>query len=275
MTKQFYRKQPLNVCLALLISGFLAVFALSGCKGGSRTSTEDELARAKKLISQGNYTAAFMELNQALSEAPKDPNVHLNLGWLYLYTDDEANAEKELGIARALAPELAETYHLQGSLYSYKAQKAKTPEEAKREQEAAVESFRQSLSRDDKNYQAYFDLAGSLAALDKQDEVLETLDKGFEYIPPKDLETQVNFEIASCAANAKLQQFEDAIADCQQALRFTASPASRERIEEMIENMKLMNPALRTLTPEEAPPADSKAAKEAEEQALINESSSD
>src|SRR5262249_26059715 len=131
------------------------------------------------------------------------------------------------------------------------------------------------LAKDNRNYQTYFDLAGSLAALDRNGEVLEMLDKGFEYIPSKDLETQVNFEIASCAANAKLQQFEDAIADCQQAQRFTTNPASRERIEEMIENMKLMNPSLRTLTPEEAPPADSKAAKNAEEQALINESSSD
>lgn len=272
MTKQFYPKKALNVGLALLIT---ATIGLTGCNSSKNASAADELARAKKLIAQGNYAEAFMQLNQALSEAPRDPNVHLNLGWLYLYTGDEAHAEQELQTAKGLAPELAETYHLQGSLYSYKAQREKDPQAAKRNQEAAVENFNMALQRDDKNYQTYFDLATSLAALDRSEEVLATLDKGFDYIPKQDLETQVNFQIASCAAHAKLQLFEEAVADCEQAQKFTANPASRERIEEMIQNMKLMNPGLRTLTPEESPPEGSPEAKNAEEQAIINESATD
>lgn len=272
MTKKFYPKKALNAGLAVLVA---VTLGLTGCSRSNNASTEQELARAKKLIAQGNYAEAFMQLNQALSEAPRDPNVHLNLGWLYLYTGDEAHAEQELQTAKGLAPELAETYHLQGSLYSYKAQQQKDPQAARRDQEAAVENFNMALQRDDKNYQTYFDLATSLAALDRSEDVLVALDKGFEYIPKQDLETQVNFQIASCAAHAKLQLFEEAIADCEQAQRFTSNPASRERIEEMVQNMKLMNPGLRTLTPEEAPPEGSKEAKEAEEQAVINESATD
>lgn len=272
MTKQFYPKKALNVGLALLIA---VTFGLSGCGGGKSANTEQELERAKKLIAQGNYAEAFMQLNQALSEAPKDPNVHLNLGWLYLYTGDESHAERELETVKSLAPDLAEVYHLQGSIYSYKAQQEKDPAVAKHNQEEAVTTFQKSLERDGKNYQTYFDMATSLAALDRNEEVLDALDKGFEHIPKQDLETQVNFEIASCSAHAKLQLFEEAIADCEQAQRFTNNPASRERIEEMIQNMKLMNPGLRTLTPEESPPEGSKEAKEAEERATLNESASD
>lgn len=59
----------------------IPMMLLYGCKNNSSASTTDELARAKRLIAQGNFSEAFMQLNQALAEAPRDPNVHLNLGW--------------------------------------------------------------------------------------------------------------------------------------------------------------------------------------------------
>lgn len=273
MTKQFQLNKQLSVAFMVLM---LAIMPLSGCKSNSSASTTDELARAKRLIAQGNFTEAFMQLNQALAEAPRDPNVHLNLGWLYLYTGDVANARKELTVAQTLGPDLAETYHLKGSLSAYSAQQEKSPQAVKQAQEAAIESFRKALDRDSNNYQTYFDLASSLAALERYEDALDVLDKGFDHIPDKDLETQVNFEIASCSAHAKLQMFDEAIADCNQALEFTTRPESKERIEGMIENMKLMNPKLDTkLSPAEAPPANSKEAREAEENAVSNEAASD
>jgi tetratricopeptide (TPR) repeat protein len=254
----------------------IPMMLLYGCKNNSSASTTDELARAKRLIAQGNFSEAFMQLNQALAEAPRDPNVHLNLGWLYLYTGDVPNARKELALAETLGPDLAETYHLKGYLSAYAAQQEKSPQAAKQGQETAIENYRKALERDSNNYQTYFDLAASLAATEQYQEALDVLDKGFDHIPEKDLETQVNFEIASCSAHAKLQMFDEAIADCNQALEFTTRPESKERIEEMIENMKLMNPKLDTkLSPSEAPPPNSKEAREAEENAVTNEAASD
>jgi tetratricopeptide (TPR) repeat protein len=261
MIKHF---NPQKIAITGLAVLFLAGFTLFGCKNSRASEASDELSRAKKLIAQGNYTEAFMQLNQALAEAPRDPNVHLNLGWLYLYTGDIANAQKELAAAEMLGPDLAETFHLKGALSAQNAQQAKTPEEARERQEVAVESYNKALERDSANHQTYFDLASSLSALGRYEETLSTLDKGFEHIPEKDLETQVNFQIASCSAEAKLQMFEEAIADCNQALEFTTSPASKERIEEMIENMKLMNPGLVD-----------KATKEAEENAVLHEATAD
>lgn len=223
--------------LAVTMCGLL----LGGCQSGQDEGQDNpKLQRAKQLIEQGNFTAAFIELNKALREAPKDPHLHLNLGWLYLYTGDPDNAGKELTKVEELSPELAETYHLRGSLLSYRAQRVKNAKQAADLQEAAIQNFKKSLERNDKNDQTYFDLATSLTAVNRNEDALTVLNQGFEHIPDKDLETQVNFQIATCAARSRMQMYDEAIKDCEQALEFTTNPASRDRIEGMIENMKLM-----------------------------------
>ncbi len=256
-----------RLSLMLLLCGVV----LSGCRWGqSSEESNPQLRKAKKLIEQGNFEAAFVELNQALNEAPKDPNVHLNLGWLYLYTDDIEASQKELAKAEGLGPDLAETYHLKGALLNYKARKEKDNQRMRQLEEEAIQNFRQSLQRNDQNNQTYFDLATSLMAVNKNEEALDALDKGFDRIPPKDLEMQVNYQIASCDAHARLQLYEDAIEDCQQALTFTTNPASRDRIEEMIENMKLLNPGL-----SQKLDAIQSQAKQASEETAIDEANTD
>lgn len=220
----------------------LLLCILPGCSKKA-DSLSPELVKAKKLIEEGHYEAALMRLNQVLVESPRDPNVHLNLGWLYLYTDDPEHAQLELKKVQELAPDSAEIYHLKGALLSYQGQhQPEGSPQAQQDLAMAIENFNRALSRDSKNYQTYFDLAGTLNALNRSEEALKILDKGFDYIPASDLETQVNFQIASCSAHAKLQQFDEAIADCRQAEEFTENPASKQRIEDMIENMRLLNP---------------------------------
>jgi tetratricopeptide (TPR) repeat protein len=252
----------------LAIGMCLCLFLLSGCQSTQTNEESPQLQKAKQLIEQGDFEAAFVQLNQALNDAPRDPKLHLNLGWLYLYTGDPENAARELSKAESLAPDMAETYHLRGYLFSYRAQKSESGQQAERLQNEAITNFNQSLERDPKNSQTYFDLASSLSALNQDEEAVTVLDKGFQYIPDDDLKTQVNFQIATCAARSRLQLYEEAIEDCNQALLFTTNPASKERITEMIENMKLMNPALKV-------PGGEEAIQGKEEQAVLDESSSD
>lgn len=260
----------------ILIAGlaFVALALLPGCGQGGGGAASSQLERARKLIDAGNYEQAFMELNQALALAPQDPQVHLNLGWLYLYTDDAEHANAELQKLAQLAPDMAETHHLRGALFSYYAQHEKDPAKVREHQEAAIRNFEEALGKDGNNYQTYFDLATSLAAVGKHEDVLGMLDKGFDHIPPNDLETQVNFQIASCSAHAQLGMYDEAVADCRQALEFTNSDSSRERITEMIENMKLLEP--RDRSQNEAVKVDSEGAmREAEENAVIDAATSD
>ncbi|WP_373533491.1 tetratricopeptide repeat protein [Vampirovibrio sp.] len=271
MTTQFLALRNMFTQSAQLAMGLgLCVFLLTGCQATQTDEESPQLRKAKQLIEQGDFEAAFVQLNQALNQAPRDPNLHLNLGWLYLYTGDPDSATRELAKVESLAPELAETYHLRGYLLSYRAQKSDDPKQAERLQHSAITNFNQALERDRKNNQTYFDLATSLTAINRDDEALTVLDKGFQHIPDDDLKTQVNFQIATCAARSRLQLYEEAIEDCNQALEFTTNPASRERITEMVENMKLMNPGLSV-------PAASQAERDqqAEEQAVVEESSSD
>jgi len=231
----------------------------SACSHHS-ASTSNSLDKTRELIEQGHYEAALMRLNKALAEAPRDPKVHINLAWLYLYTDDPTHANDEIEKLKTLDPTNPELPHLEGSMLSYKALQ-EDPADAnsintvtvspdsvvsnpdkKTMLEAAVDKFKQSLQKDTANYQTYFDLATALNALNQSQEALNALDQGFDFIPKNDLETQVNFEIASCSAHARLQEFDEAIADCKQAGEFTTNPISKQRIEDMIENMKLLHP---------------------------------
>jgi tetratricopeptide (TPR) repeat protein len=261
----FKQLAPLGLSLAVV------AVSLTGCQNNPGNGESAQLRKAKQLIEQGNFEEAFVELNQALDQAPRDPNLHINLGWLYLYTNDLDNATKELTQAETLGPNLAETYHLRGAILSYQAQHTSEPRQSRQLQEEAVQNFKQALQRDEKNHQTYFDLATSLSVLNRQEEALAALDKGFQYIPDKDLETQVNFQIATCAAEAQLQQYDEAIKDCHQALEFTTNPASRERITDMIENMKLMNPGLSQKIDAQQAEKD----RQAEENAIIDTAASD
>jgi tetratricopeptide (TPR) repeat protein len=268
MTTQFLAFRNIFAQITRLAMGLgLCMFLLAGCQSAQTNEESPQLQKAKKLIEQGDFEAAFAQLNQALNEAPKDPNLHLNLGWLYLYTGDPDNAARELAKVESLAPDLAETYHLRGSLLSYRAQKSNDPKQAERFQNEAITNFNQALEQDPRNNQTYFDLATSLTAINRDDKAVEVLDKGFQYIPDDDLKTQINFQIATCAAHSRLQLYEEAIEDCNQALQFTTNPASRERITEMIENMKLMNPGLKVSQVDRDP--------QAEEQVVVDDSSSD
>lgn len=183
-----------------------------------------------------------MQLNQALSLAPQDPNVHVNLGWLYLYTNDQDQAKAELAKLEKLAPDMAETYHLKGAILNNEAQDLKDEAAANKLREEAVADYKTALERDSKNDQTWFDLASTQSALGQYEDALDSLSKGFDYIPEHDLETQVNFQIASCNAHAKLGLLEEAIADCKQAEEFATNPQTKSDIEDMVENMKLLNP---------------------------------
>lgn len=242
------RTQALFKRLFTSSCALLALLTIVGCtRTEGSVASEKQLARAKQLIDQGNYEAAFMQLNQALEQAPKDPGVHLNLGWLYLYTDNPANARLELTKVEQLSPELPESYHLQGALLNYEAHQLEKeqPRKAEALRKEAITNYRKALALSPKSYPTYYDLAAGLSALKRHEEALEALNKGFEYIPNAELETQVNFQIASCAAEAELGLYDDALADCEQAKTFTGNPLAREaaeRLEEMIENLRLMAP---------------------------------
>ncbi len=85
------KKQFLMTSLA-----FAVALSLGGC--GEKT-TEEYLASANGLITQGDHKAAVIELKSAIQAQPEAPAPRLALGRLYLTLGDGITAEKELNKA--------------------------------------------------------------------------------------------------------------------------------------------------------------------------------
>lgn len=219
----------------IALSAVILATGLPACKQGEATRThtgqgaEAQLERARQAIREGNYEAAFLALQSALATSPRDPQVHLDLGWLYLYMDEPAKTRAELEQLEGLDPDPAKVKHLQGALLAELDQ-----------HEDAVRLYEDAMKGQPRNAKLYFDLATSQMALNRNEAALSTLEEGFEYIPPDDLQSQVNFTLASCAVNSRLKNFEAAISDCEQAAEFEQNPEARQRITEMIHNMMLI-----------------------------------
>src|SRR5215470_20248018 len=79
------------LCIA---STFALMFGMLGC---SKTETPDALiASAKDYATKNNYSAAVIQLKNALQQTPNNGEARLLLGQFLLETRDPASAEKEL-----------------------------------------------------------------------------------------------------------------------------------------------------------------------------------
>lgn len=275
---------PMQCRKLLILTGLaLALFLLPSCKGGSSADSD----KARQLIEQGDYDKAYGILNSALADAPKDPNLHLNLGFWYLYTNNIEKARKELTKAEELGPDLAETWHLRGALSAWQAENSHDDNASYQALENSVEQYQQALAKDGGNYQTYFDLADSLLNLGRPEEAVQILDKGYAHIPhPGDDEgadakenarqTRFNFKSALCTAQASLENYQQAVEACKQAREFAASKEDREHIDEITENMRLMSPSKAPGNANaSAPQPTPEEQKKAEQEAIENENASD
>lgn len=213
----------------LLVVALLACLVLGGCRDKTELSAQDHLRKAQRLIQAGDFEAAYMQLAEALHKSPEDPEVHLNLGWLYLYTDETAKAQEELKQLTRMRPKDAGTYHLRGALYDHLEQ---YPD--------AIRNYRQAEALKSDNPRLYFDMAEAQASLNQNEASVATLKKGFDLLDKGDKESQLNFLFAICAAQSRMQQFDQAIETCSDAARISPSEAEREHIDDFINNMKLI-----------------------------------
>lgn len=249
----------------MILTGFSPF--LQGCSDTSASKnvepesmSQEQLVTIKKLINDGDFSEAFLQLNHALNLKPNNPAVHINLAWLYLYTENLERAQKEIEFIKKLLPTAVELPHLEGVFNQHKAQnlsQKSNPEQSQQHHRAAILKLRNALTQDPHNHQIHFDLATSLSATGKNEEAVSILDSGFDYIPNEDLETQVNFQIAICSLHAKMELFHDAILDCEQAAAFATTADAKNRINTLVESMKLLNPELTASSPSEQANKDS------------------
>jgi tetratricopeptide (TPR) repeat protein len=210
----------------------LSLILLPGCGGGkakqkSPESLDQILKNAQSLIKQGNYEQAYLNLYQALTISPRDPDVHIDLGWLYLYTDQPEKAHEELVSAFDSRPGYGRGYHLKGAIYSYLEQ----PEDA-------IASYNQALKTEIKNPELHYDLAQSYLELNEYQEARMELSTALKMLPKDADKTRYLFGL--CSVHYQLKNLSKAEDYCEDAIKQAKNPEERQQILDFTENLKLM-----------------------------------
>ena len=241
------------------MAGFVLMGLLAGCAafsggGGGNASSEQHLQKAQQAIDRGDFQTAYEQLNQALTINPKDPEIHRNLGWLYIYSGKPDEAKRQLDALHEIAPEAPGTYHLRGGLLSHLNQQQDAVENFEKALDATEEGGQlpeESETQEALKSRLYFDMATSLSALQEHDDALKTLKEGFRYVSKEDRADQTNFQMAICSEHYSLKEFDNAYEACEKAMVLTEDEEEKERINDFIQNMKLAE-ELETLPPADA-----------------------
>jgi Flp pilus assembly protein TadD len=215
-----------KTCLVLLFSLIL----FSSCKqiwSADPQDTTSPVERAERLIQLGDYQGAFLHLNQALSTKPDDPGIHVNLGWVYLYTDEPDKATEELTKAFALQPKSPKALHLKGAILSYLDQ-----------DEDARQNYQEALKADDQNPQLHFHLADSFNKLNQSKQALAEYEKALKLAPKG--ESPASYLFAICSTHYRLKDLTKAEGYCKQAASLATDPDEKQRITDFVENLKLL-----------------------------------
>lgn len=212
----------------------IGMLAFSGCQKSmpnpfAGTTPTQAIARAQGMMRIGNYKGAYEELTQALSLSPQDPFIHLNLGWLYLFTEEPDKATQELKKVLELEPDLPEASHLRGAIYSRLGQ-----------EEDALAAYNQALPALANSPDLQFDRAKSLEALTRYPEALATLEKALAVAEQNKEPTLTRYHFAQCSVYYKMKQLKKAQTACDLAAEETPDPAERQRITDFSENLKLL-----------------------------------
>lgn len=107
--------------LGILLGGAFGQIALAtGSRdpsGPPARTTEELLAAAQAALAQGNPEAALPLAQQAVAQAPADPETHYHLGLAYQAVARESEAEQAFGKAARLKPSVSRYHYALGLAY--------------------------------------------------------------------------------------------------------------------------------------------------------------
>ncbi|MEB3286967.1 MAG: tetratricopeptide repeat protein [Vampirovibrionales bacterium] len=241
--------QLLALCLVLT-----SCIVLISCKQAPQTEdsggfnnleAEKHLLEAQKLIRKGDFEAAFMHLNKALSIRPNDPAIHRDMGWLYVYTDQIDKAAEELKQLEAMSAGSPEADYLSGAIYD----RLEQPRDAVQHYRLALSGSKGQPGLKSKP-ELYFDLAASLNDINQHQEALQRLEEGLRLskkAPARrsnaayfNASEQVNFYFALCSTHYSLKNLDQALKTCEKAADLTTDPKERETITDFMHKLELL-----------------------------------
>lgn len=210
--------------LALLAS--VSLFGLMGCMPAPKPDKQQLLKQAELHLQQGNFHQALLELNQVLKEDPNNIKVHIDLAWIYLYTDQLDKAVGEMHQINALAQDqqTSEIFALKGAIY----QKAEQWVDA-------LEAYNEALKTDVNNPKLHEEVASVFLELNEPESALR------EYIVALKLDPDnSSYEFGRCMAYRQLKNYASAIGACESAIALSDSEQEKDQIQSVIETTKLL-----------------------------------
>ncbi len=213
-------------CFRILTLGFLLTGFLywAGCQPATHLSREKLLDNAEKDLDAGNFHKAMVELQEALNQDPQNIQVHLDLGWVALYTNQLDKAKKELQYVEQIQPSNSEAQHLRGAMLE------------KGEQWVdALSAYNEALKGEINDPQLHADIARVFLKLNQPDASVKEYGISLRLNPQNS-----GYHFGQCLAYRQLKQYLQATSACQKALQYSNDPTEKDQIQEIIETIKLL-----------------------------------
>jgi tetratricopeptide (TPR) repeat protein len=198
---------------------------MPGCQRAEQDSQQQLLEKARENLEAGNFNVALVQLSQALDQDPGNLEVHKNLAWLYLYTDNLEKASEEINTITRLDPDNSDLHYLRGYLYAELEQWVD-----------ALESYNEALKTEDvNNPNLHFDIATAFLAVNEPEAALKEFDLALRLQPGNS-----SYEFGKCMTYRQLKQYSEALQYCQDAKLHTDSAEEKSRIDEVMQSISLL-----------------------------------
>lgn len=210
---------------ALVLLGSLAV-GLTGCWEQPEQSRQQLLSQAEADLKAGKFHKALSELNQVLQDDPNNVRVHVDLGWVYLYTGQLEKASAEVLMAEKLndSEKNPGLHYLKGAVY------------ARLEQWVdALEAYNEALKGDINNPQLHADIAHAFLKVNAPDAARREYAVALKLDP-----ANTAYGFGECIAYRQLKQYNEALKACNRAAESADSPEEHLQIGEVVEQIKLL-----------------------------------
>lgn len=222
---QATRTAPIFALFSTLVL-MVAMVLGAGCRSAEApTYTRAQLIQlAEADLKAGRFHKALSELNLALKQDPHNVQVLLDMGWVFVYTDQLPAASDQLQTVIDQDPDNPGIPYLKATILAKMGQYVD-----------ALEAYNKALLYDVNNPQLHGDIAHTFLALNEPQAALR------EYTIAHKLDPSNNdYGFGACVVLRQLKQYKQAMVQCQQALDNADTDQEADRIQTVIQSVRLV-----------------------------------
>jgi tetratricopeptide (TPR) repeat protein len=211
-----------NKAVSIILA--IGLVFLSGCEAREKNLSRAQLVtRAEAYLHAGKYYKALSELKEALAKDPGNATVHVELGWVYLYTNQMDKASAELKLLESLGNPPS-VHYLKGAFLAKLGQWVN-----------ALEEYNEALNTDPDNPKLHADIAHAFLQINEPEDALREYSIAVKLDPNDDSNL-----FGQCMGYRQLGHYKEAITACQQAMALSSDAQEKDQIQTVIQNIQLL-----------------------------------